>query len=234
MEFSEKPFFPRKPRKHRQLNAELRKRLAVALGQGLRQNEIAGLLNVHPSTIGRELKRNSPMGFYDPKLAQLLYRMRKLATAMADRCLYQNRLRHHALSVLPAPRTWILWLSDTKSYNRELPFRRPRYIQTEKRKHRLPYRKVMGGWRIRGRKNEIAWPPSRRAYSLYERNDKPYHYLKDRILFALMRWDLNRVEAERKPKPPPLHISVPNHAVIFIKPLALINSEEVPLLPKAA
>ncbi|BDD08607.1 hypothetical protein FUAX_10390 [Fulvitalea axinellae] len=236
MERLKKPNFLRRPRKHRQLNAELRDRLAMALRRGLNQKEVASLINVHPSTVSRELRRNSPMGFYDPKLAQLLHRMRKLATAMADRLPHQSIIRHQAFSKLPVPRTWILWLSDTVEYQRIPPRKRPRYIQTEKRKHRLPYRgKSLFSWLNGSTFSEPAWPPSRRAFRIYSRNEKPFHFLRNKILFALMHWELDQEEAkQREYNNKQKALSPPRNETLTKKLTSTDTDETAPLWPKAA
>ncbi|BDD12282.1 hypothetical protein FUAX_47140 (plasmid) [Fulvitalea axinellae] len=208
MKHKEKAFGPRLPQRHRQLDEEARHRLSYALRRGLKQKEIAQLIGVHPATVGRELRRNSPMGFYDPALAQRLYRMRKIVSAMSDRMPFQNLMRQHAFSVLSIPRNWILWFSDTNKYERNILAPRFRYRQWEKRKHRLPETKrFLYTSRF---PRELAWWAKHYAMRLFARHEKPYQFLKDRVLLALMHWYLDQLEKEKPdknrkiPKPGPI------------------------------
>jgi IS30 family transposase len=51
---------PKKEKKYTHLSPEEREEIAIGLENGLKQSEIAKLLNRSPSTISREIKRNNP------------------------------------------------------------------------------------------------------------------------------------------------------------------------------
>jgi len=62
---------------YNQLTPRERDRISLWLAQGMTQAEVARRLDRHPSTISRELKRNSHNGEYLPSLAQEHYRQRR-------------------------------------------------------------------------------------------------------------------------------------------------------------
>lgn len=65
--------------KYRQLTLEKRYTLYRLFKEGYRQNQIANVLGVHPSTVGREMKRNKRRRGYRPQMAHgLAMRRRKL------------------------------------------------------------------------------------------------------------------------------------------------------------
>ena len=56
---------------YKQLTSEQRYTISVLLQNGTRKKDIAKAINVHPSTVTRELKRNSGVrGHYNWKTAQ--------------------------------------------------------------------------------------------------------------------------------------------------------------------
>lgn len=67
--------------KYQQLTEGKRYQISVLLGQGYRPAEIARTINVHRSTIYRELGRNSTDGSYDPDHAQQQVMERKMTVA---------------------------------------------------------------------------------------------------------------------------------------------------------
>jgi IS30 family transposase len=56
--------------KYQRLSNEQRQKLSILLGKGRNQRQIAENLNVHQSTISRELKRHQQKGIYNPIEAQ--------------------------------------------------------------------------------------------------------------------------------------------------------------------
>ena len=68
-----------------QLTREQRYQISALKGTGLKQKEIAAELGVAPSTISRELKRNSADGRYDPQAAHTLSSGRRSAALKAKR-----------------------------------------------------------------------------------------------------------------------------------------------------
>lgn len=68
-----------------QLTREQRYQISALSGTGLTQKEIAAELDVAPSTISRELRRNSASGRYDPQAADTLSRERRRTAAKAKR-----------------------------------------------------------------------------------------------------------------------------------------------------
>lgn len=68
-----------------QLTREQRYQISALRGTGLTQKEIASELDVAPSTISRELRRNSATGRYDPQAADTLSRERRRAAPKAMR-----------------------------------------------------------------------------------------------------------------------------------------------------
>jgi IS30 family transposase len=68
-----------------QLTREQRYQISALKGTGLNQKEIANALGVAPSTISRELGRNSTSGRYDPQAADTQSRKRRSAAAKASR-----------------------------------------------------------------------------------------------------------------------------------------------------
>lgn len=64
-------------RTYNQLTPRERDRISLWLAKGVTQAEVARRLGRHPSTISRELKRNSENGEYLPSLAQERYRQRR-------------------------------------------------------------------------------------------------------------------------------------------------------------
>ena len=75
-----KKITPKEVKKYSHLNREEREEIAIALEKGMKQCEIANLLQRHPSTISRELKRNHASMKtiqYRASIAQLKYKERK-------------------------------------------------------------------------------------------------------------------------------------------------------------
>jgi IS30 family transposase len=68
-----------------QLTREQRYQISALKETGLKQKEIATELDVAPSTISRELRRNSAAGRYDPQAADTLSRERRRTAAKAKR-----------------------------------------------------------------------------------------------------------------------------------------------------
>lgn len=68
-----------------QLTREQRYQISALRGTGLNQKAIAAELGVAPSTISRELRRNSSSGRYDPQAADALSRRRRSTAAKARR-----------------------------------------------------------------------------------------------------------------------------------------------------
>ncbi len=66
--------------KYKQLTEGQRCQIFILKEEGLSQAKIAQRLKVHPSTIGRELKRNNSHEGYQPELAhQIVFSRRKSA-----------------------------------------------------------------------------------------------------------------------------------------------------------
>ena len=68
-----------------QLTREQRYQISALRGTGLTQKEISSELDVAPSTISRELRRNSAAGRYDPQAADTLSRKRRSTAPKAQR-----------------------------------------------------------------------------------------------------------------------------------------------------
>ena len=68
-----------------QLTREQRYQISALRGTGLTQKEIASELDVAPSTISRELRRNATTGRYDPQAADTLSRERRRVAPKAKR-----------------------------------------------------------------------------------------------------------------------------------------------------
>ncbi len=64
--------------KYKQLTLAKRYHISTLIKQGYKQGEIAKEIGVSPSTISRELKRNSD-GKYSPELAQINYHKRVIS-----------------------------------------------------------------------------------------------------------------------------------------------------------
>jgi IS30 family transposase len=58
-------------RKYQRLSNEQRQKLSFLLVEGRNQRQMAESLNVHQSTVSRELKRHRQKGGYNPTKAQL-------------------------------------------------------------------------------------------------------------------------------------------------------------------
>ena len=71
---------------YKHLTQDERYQIAILLKAGKRQNEIATLMNRHPSSIGRELARNRGQRGYRPKQAQALSEARMRASDNACAC----------------------------------------------------------------------------------------------------------------------------------------------------
>jgi IS30 family transposase len=59
-------------RKYQRLSNEQRQKLSFFLGEGRNQRQIAESLNVHQSTVSRELKRHRQRGVYQPNQRPVL------------------------------------------------------------------------------------------------------------------------------------------------------------------
>ena len=66
---------------YQQLTEGKRYQIATLIAQGLRPSEIARIINVHRSTVYRELRRNRRERQYDPAQAHALTQQRRCCSA---------------------------------------------------------------------------------------------------------------------------------------------------------
>jgi IS30 family transposase len=88
---------PKEPKKYSHLSFEEREEIAIGLEKGMKQYEIALILNRSPSTISRELKRNKPSKNnvrYRANRAQLKSEERKMQSHAKQR-IPNKRLRRY-------------------------------------------------------------------------------------------------------------------------------------------
>ncbi|BDD10169.1 hypothetical protein FUAX_26010 [Fulvitalea axinellae] len=156
------------------LNTHERLYISAMLDEGASVRRIAEDLDRSPSTISREIRRNSASGKYNPGTAQSLYTARKRWYGS-----FRNPQSRRKIPAKPRwrpariPRTHICWHSDTLHYHRSESF-----------------------WKRAGF-------PSRakeRAKPIFRMDDKPQHY-RDmtplaKLLLAHIR--LQKAESERK------------------------------------
>ncbi|WP_408613109.1 helix-turn-helix domain-containing protein [Limibacter armeniacum] len=115
--------------------------IALSLKLGQTQAEIARELDVHRSTICREIKRNSFQGKYLPHLADQLYKARKVLAGSLPKnvpsvSLKLQRRKRKSRQLL-TPRYYIAWRSDW--YDHYLRGTRRQYFPYKSRK-RSPFK----------------------------------------------------------------------------------------------
>ncbi|MBD0402745.1 helix-turn-helix domain-containing protein [Flammeovirga sp. EKP202] len=126
-----------------QLTKPQRIELQILLEAKLSKKKIAKVLNVHLSTIYREMKRNSFEGKYNAEKADQLALARKKVVGSLSKTTKKQPLKRKNKYELYADRRFIYWRSDTPRKRKQYLFLQYRYYwKTQRYKIRLGFEKT--------------------------------------------------------------------------------------------